>query len=67
MPLPIVLVIGAVVVGAYKLGRFFKKGREHYLENQLSISDAIHVKEKQELDAKLKKSRKEIIEELVAQ
>jgi len=67
MPLPIVLVVGAVVVGAYKLGRFFKKKREDDLENQLSISEALHMKEKQDLNARLKKSRKEIIEELVDQ
>lgn len=67
MPLPIVIVVGGAVIGAYKLGRFFKKKRECDLENRLNVLDAMYMKEKRELSTKLKKSRKEIIEELVDQ
>lgn len=65
MPLPIVLVVGGIGVGAYLLGRFRRREREHDLENQLNISDAIHSKKTNELRDELKKTRKEILEDLM--
>ena len=64
MPLP-VLIVGGVVVGAYILGRFLKKDREEDLENQRSISEGMRSKERSEYLEERKKTRKDIIKELI--
>ena len=57
MPVLPVLIVGGIAVGAYVVGRFFKNEKEHDLENELSISEALRTRDR-------KKTRNELLEEL---
>ena len=65
MPLPIVIVVGGIGLGAYVIGRFFKKGREQDLENHLNISEAMRAKDQAEHERAKKRTFKEIMEDIL--